>query len=350
MRADRVILTVSIALLGLVGPFASPARAAGIERTLDNGLRVHLIDAPGGRTAAVLVLFDVGSDHDPPGRCGLAHLVEHLYVTAAAGEVTPARDIDGYLAAYPEGWNAQTATDCTVIASIVPADGLDDELIDAAARLGDLRIEQADLDREVPRVIDEVERMFGAGPMLAAINHGRELVRPTPHGGRRGGLPGEVAALTLEDVRAFARRYRPASARLVVVAPKATNRFERIETLFGSIESGPPAGPPAASAGPRAAGDDRETVHRASAPLAPAGAPSIAAVAIAPPAPGTPGTVATLVALARLMERTGPGPRATVLWPILDGPEAALVATEVPAGRDAEAGAGKHAAGVDGSL
>ena len=31
---------------------------------------------------ALLVLYKVGGDHDPPGRSGLAHLVEHLYVTA----------------------------------------------------------------------------------------------------------------------------------------------------------------------------------------------------------------------------------------------------------------------------
>ena len=40
--------------------------------------------------------------------------------------------------------------------------------------------------------------MFGAFPPLAAQNNARELVRPTPRGGRHGGLPAQVRALTDE--------------------------------------------------------------------------------------------------------------------------------------------------------
>src|SRR4029079_15920822 len=52
------------------------ARAASLRR--DNGLRVELLATSGGDKAALALLFDVGADHDPPGRSGMAHLIEHL--------------------------------------------------------------------------------------------------------------------------------------------------------------------------------------------------------------------------------------------------------------------------------
>jgi len=46
---------------------------------------------PAATRAAVVVLFHLGGDHDPPGKSGRTHLLERLYCTAAAGD-TPARD------------------------------------------------------------------------------------------------------------------------------------------------------------------------------------------------------------------------------------------------------------------
>src|SRR5262245_30057359 len=60
---------------------------------LDTGLRVDLYATSRGEKAALALLFDVGADHDPPGRSGMAHLVEHLLVTSGrAGK--PGRTID----------------------------------------------------------------------------------------------------------------------------------------------------------------------------------------------------------------------------------------------------------------
>jgi len=46
------------------------------EFHLDNGLRVALRPVSGAADVAVLVLYDVGELHDPPGKSGLGHLVE----------------------------------------------------------------------------------------------------------------------------------------------------------------------------------------------------------------------------------------------------------------------------------
>ncbi len=76
---------------------------------LDNGLRVTLRPIAGSDTVAVLTLFDVGESIDPPGKSGLAHLVEHVYVTATPS--TGQRSANEFMKAYPDGWNAQTGWD-----------------------------------------------------------------------------------------------------------------------------------------------------------------------------------------------------------------------------------------------
>ncbi|MAK92122.1 MAG: peptidase M16 [Oleibacter sp.] len=46
--------------------------------TLDNGLRVTLVNTPDSEKAAAAVTVDVGSGDDPEGREGLAHFLEHM--------------------------------------------------------------------------------------------------------------------------------------------------------------------------------------------------------------------------------------------------------------------------------
>src|SRR5690606_26548589 len=109
---------------------------------LNNGLTVRIRPIQGANQVALLVLYKIGGDHDPQGRSGLAHLVEHLYVTAAAGDA-PARAAEAFFRQYPAGCNAQTGDRYTVVAAVFPPEDLAKELRDAAARMGDLRIEAA---------------------------------------------------------------------------------------------------------------------------------------------------------------------------------------------------------------
>src|SRR5262249_57946256 len=84
--AVMTALLLTLGALGLV-----PAADAGGEaprRTrfrLENGLTVLLRPVRGSGDVALVVLYSVGGDHDPRGKSGLAHLIEHVSVTAAAG-------------------------------------------------------------------------------------------------------------------------------------------------------------------------------------------------------------------------------------------------------------------------
>jgi len=206
---------------------------------LANGLRTSVRRIDDAKDVAVLVQFGVGSDHDPEGKSGLSHLTEHLFVTCAAGE-TPARTADAWLAKYASRCMALTLDRVTTLYTVVKPDALETELRDVAARLSDLRIEASDLDRERPRVIEQI----GESSRLDARAVARRLAlrRLFPRTARDTGAgdAGEVSRLTLDDVRAWARRfYRAADARLVVVgAVDESAATALVERMFSALPAG----------------------------------------------------------------------------------------------------------------
>ena len=109
---------------------------------LDNGLTIILRPVPAANEVAFVVLFNLGDAHDPVGKSGRAHLLAHLYFTAAAGD-TPARDVMQLQKRYVAGWNAQSGPDYTAFAGIVESAQFAAELKDTAVRMHDLRITES---------------------------------------------------------------------------------------------------------------------------------------------------------------------------------------------------------------
>jgi zinc protease len=255
---------LSIAVL--IAACLTPVSLAGEETTLtlDNGLRVTLIPAVGvdpSPTAkvAVVLLFDLGETHDPEGRAGLAHLVEHLYVTAAAGDL-PARTAEEWFTAHAGQANAQTGRDYTAIATVAEPEQLPAELKDAAARLAGVRVEASDIERELPRLRLELKNMYGGIPALAARNLAQNAIDPLPVGARKGGVIAELEGIDLEEIRTrIAQHYVPGRARLIVAgAFDLREAREQIETLFGKIPAREVKPLPVREAPPSRAGEHIE--------------------------------------------------------------------------------------------
>ena len=207
--------------------------------TLENGLRVTLKPLTTGEKIALVIVYDLGEDHDPEGQSGLAHLVEHCYVTSAAGK-TPVRTAQEMMARYPMAWNAQTGARYTCVAFVFPKEKLAAEIEEAAARMGALEITRADLDREVPRMRTELANMFSTVSRLAASNRAWAGARPSPENGRKGGVISQIQQLSLGDVRSWYRRhYKPVNGRLVLLGPFDEARGRAlVERYFGPIEKG----------------------------------------------------------------------------------------------------------------
>ncbi|MHB8879382.1 MAG: M16 family metallopeptidase [Myxococcaceae bacterium] len=324
----------ALVLAGTLGCGRCAPAVSPIEKKLPNGLTAGAKRISGAREVALVVLYRLGGDHDPEGASGLAHLVEHVYVTAAAGAL-PARSADALVARYPAGWNAQTGSRYTVLATVFPPEALEGELAEAAARMGELRITDADVQREVPRVLAEVGNMFGGIPALGAANLARERLLPTARGGRKGGAPAEVSRLGRDEVEARWRRlYKPANATVFVAgAVDAAAALGAIERHFAAIAPGEPA--PEAAPGPPIAGG-------LAAPVVlslPGVAPSQASLAFRAPPPSSADFAPFLVLVARLGEaapRLGAG-TLSVRYSVLDEPEVLYVSAPLGAGEDPEA-------------
>jgi len=212
--------------------------------TFDNGLKVFLRPIDHCESIALVVVYSFGEGADPEGQSGLGHLIEHLYCMSAAGDI-PARTAEAWFSAYapPLGCNAQTGEDYTVFATVFRPDRLEAEIREAALRMSDLRIEQADLEREWPRMELELSNMHGGFARLAAMNRARELVRPSPTGARKGGVIEQIRTIPLEHIKArWAKYYRPNNARLAIAGgfePAHARRL--IERWFARLPSGEPA-------------------------------------------------------------------------------------------------------------
>ena len=320
--------TTALAVAALLAAPAAAEEAPpkpSVERfTLGNGLRATLRPLAGAKSAAVAVLYDFGEDADPEGKSGLAHLCEHLYFTAAAGGAK-GRTVEEIVKAYPAGWNAQTGWNYTLFSTVAPAERLDAELRDAAARMGDLKPVQGDLDREVPRIVDELENMYGRMPALAASNHGRVLLAPG-RPGRKGGVPAEVRGIALADVaKAFSTRYRPRNARLTVAGPfDAAALRKGVEALFGGIPAGEaPAARPLPAPPPAKAPLE---VLKVEVPPDASGTGAQACIGWRTPSWRDEGAAEFLVLAVRLMVQNSraeadPRMRPRVLWAPLDEPD-----------------------------
>src|SRR5690349_4628961 len=113
-RAGSFLIAIGL-ILSIVLPSTDAAAQQKSDRyQLENGLTVILCPVTGAVETALVVMYSMGGDQDPKGMSGLAHLIEHAYVTAAAGS-EKARTADEFANRYNGAWNAQTGDRHTLI-------------------------------------------------------------------------------------------------------------------------------------------------------------------------------------------------------------------------------------------
>lgn len=229
---------------------ATPRQLAlEVERhVLPNGLVVLLAPDPAASAVAVDVTFRAGAVYEPPGKSGLAHLVEHLLAIGPTPGTGYAALLEGRRA---RRFNAYTDFDTLRFVTTVPAEELPLALWVAADRLGSVPalLDDARVARERRAVIQEraerhVDAPYGlAGERLLQ----RVFAAPHPlHGGVLG-RPEELASVTAADVRDYvAARLVPANAVVSVVGrfdPALARRLvaDGLGRLPGGRRSTPPA-------------------------------------------------------------------------------------------------------------
>lgn len=204
--------------------------------TLDNGLTVVVVENHRAPIVNQMIWYKVGAADEPPGKGGLAHLLEHLMFKGTPK--IPDGRFSKIVAAKGGNDNAMTSRDFTAYYQRIAAEHLPMVMEMEADRMANLQIDEASFasEREVvreerrQRVTNEPAAMLSERLTLA-------LWMNQPYARPIGGFDSEIAGLTLIDALAFHQRwYAPNNAILFVagdVAPEAVKTLA--EKYFGGI-------------------------------------------------------------------------------------------------------------------
>ncbi len=242
----------SLALLCLAALFVSCAHAShykpkgrpvpyqGWFATFPTGMRLVVYEMPHVDRFLLSISYRAGSVDDPPGKQGLAHLVEHLaFRTQPGGRGTP-RLWEQLLAT---GWvfNAGTSPDHTAYWEAGKPPDLRQALALEADRMRDplAGISEDDFAVERDVVVSEYRERFETNPMGSELQFLLDVAFPEGHPYRLpvAGNAESIRRATLSDARAFVQsRYQPAGAVMVVASPLPRREtVQLVASVFGPL-------------------------------------------------------------------------------------------------------------------
>ncbi len=224
---------------------SSPAQARTLQtRTLDNGLKVILVEEHKAPVVTIQVWYRAGSRNEVTGRTGLAHLTEHMMFkgTPKYGKGEFSR-----LVAKAGGTeNAFTGKDYTAYFENLSADQVGLALNLEADRMTNLLLDTKEFQLEREVVKEERRLRTDDDPQSLVVEYlyaTAFLVHPY-HAPIIGWMT-DLNSLERNDVTAFYKRfYSPANAILVIagdIDPKKL--LPKILQTFGKVPKGFPAPP-----------------------------------------------------------------------------------------------------------
>ena len=213
---------------------------------LDNGLRMVIVPDTTTPLVEVDVRYQVGSNEDPPGKAGIAHLVEHMmFQHHPLGPDKPATfQLLEQLGVV--GFNAYTTYDQTHYYLIAPKENLEALLRIEAFRMnaGCQTIPEDQFEREREVVRNEIRQRGGTPEGLIPQLVSQDVYPPGhPYSHVTGGDDKQLASMTLPDVCSFMKNYYvPRRATVIVngnVDKAETGKL--IKQIFGGIADRAPA-------------------------------------------------------------------------------------------------------------
>jgi zinc protease len=179
-------------------------RTAGSTFDTDLGYRFGVLPEPGAKIVRLDVRYPVGAADDPPGKAGLAHLVEHLLFEVEIARGGLKTSVGAELSRLALSWNAHTNEDYTSYEVLLLPAALEDvfglEVDRLAVGCAGITPEAFAREREVVR--NELRQKQGAaGAALERLIS--DAVYPAGHHYRAVDSVDTVAKLELKDVCMF---------------------------------------------------------------------------------------------------------------------------------------------------
>jgi zinc protease len=253
-----VALLVAVSAPGL----AQPAKHDVLAATLDNGLRVLLLEDHRSPIVSFQVWYRVGSRNETRGHTGIAHFLEHMMFkgTKKYGPKEFARLVE------QNGGqdNAFTSQDVTSYYVNIASDKLDLVVDLESDRMQGLLLDAKDIDSERQVVIEERRTRTEDDPNgFLSEEVGSLAFRAHPYGQPIIGWMEDLRRITPDEIRAFYRTYYVPNNALVVAVGDfdAPALLAKIKEHFGKVSRGPEP-PNVTAVEPRQNGERRVVVQK----------------------------------------------------------------------------------------
>jgi zinc protease len=263
-RLPPVAVLLLVVLAAAIAPYASaqtPAPAV-LAATLDNGLRVLLLEDHRSPIVSFQVWYRVGSRNEERGRTGIAHFLEHMLFK---GTLKYGRGQFARLIEQNGGQdNAFTSQDVTSYYVNITADKLDLVVDLEADRMVNALLDAKEIDSERQVVMEERRTRTEDDPSgFLGEEVGALAFRAHPYSQPVIGWMEDIKRITPEEIRAFYKTYyRPSNAIVVAVgAFKAPELMDKLKEHFGRIPKAP-APPPVLAVEPVQNGERRLVVRK----------------------------------------------------------------------------------------
>ncbi|PYM90976.1 MAG: insulinase family protein [Candidatus Rokuibacteriota bacterium] len=226
-------------IAALLGPTGARAADRVVAATLDNGLRVLLLEDHRSPIVSFQVWYRVGSRNEQRGATGIAHFLEHLMFKG-----TPTHGPKQFARLVEENGgqdNAFTSQDVTSYFVDIAADKLDLVIELEADRMQNLLLNPKEIGSEREVVIEERRTRTEDDPGgFLGEEVGSIAFKAHPYGYPIIGWMEDIKRITPDEIRAFYKTYYvPNNAIVVAVgAFKASEVLEKIRRRFGRIPRG----------------------------------------------------------------------------------------------------------------
>lgn len=228
--------------------FLSPAcdapEGAGLfhpqEFTLDNGMRVILIENHRAPIVTHMMWFRVGASDDPAGKSGIAHFFEHLMFKGT--KKIPAGEISRIIARNGGDDNAFTSYDYTAYYTNIAVDRLPLIMELEADRMENLTLTDEVLLPERDVILEERKQVVESDPMRRLQEQVYAALLPgVPYGTPIIGWAHEIAALDKTAADYFyGHWYAPNNAVLVISGDITMDQLKPlVQKYYGSLKPKP---------------------------------------------------------------------------------------------------------------
>lgn len=221
-------------------PLHRVRRVGGIDeyRVAGNGLRVLFAPWHAAPVAVLMLTYDVGSRHEPVGRKGMSHLLEHMmFKGSRAFDRRKRASILDLLPAVGAKVNATTWLDRTNYFDLVPVSDLDLAAAIEADRMCEPLLDAEDLEAERAIVLDEFDLRDGDPGERLAQAVWSAVFADHPYGIPVIGVREDILAISREDLREHHHRHcHPGNATLTIIGDLDAARLsEIVATHFAGI-------------------------------------------------------------------------------------------------------------------